>query len=393
MIAASPVLPPKPRIEVKTQRELLYSKLIRYISVIGVLLGASVASGIFLLRSSSTFGIGAAIFVLCFPTAFGLGSYFVGNTLRIYNHELTGIIFRSFVAQSTFAFLLLDSLFSIAVLITPSSIVFAQYLLPLYFLANAVILNRLGGILINGKYDQHAGLMVKRLALTFAIFFLAFLFSISILLTWLGYALYYSGLTYGILSISPVIAYSKRTENFREAGKYLMNSTVTWTVLAFFVGIGAYVLTFFSNNIIVYAIVLTLGAILIGVVGLRVYSLGATRIEKETLDIYQRHSRQVAIVPDQSFDFLRRNINEFVSSGKKENLLIALTTLLTNAGLTFDQTEPLLREIARYEIPPMHTIPYLTMRKSMEMEVQRRITLVNESFRSITEKIGAVKTN
>jgi hypothetical protein len=392
-VPSPPPVPPRPQSEGNTQKELLYSKITRYVPIIAVLLGASITSGIFLLRSSATFGLGAVIFVVCLPTAFGLASYFVGNVFRIYNHEIAGIIFRSFVAPSSVAFLLLDSLFSVAVLVTPAAIAAAQYLLPIYFAANALILNRLGGMLISGKSDQYVGLMAKRLALTFAIFFFAFLFSISFILTWLGYAMYYVGAVYGILSIAPVIAYSKRTENFREAGKYLMKSTVTWAVLAFFVGIGAYILTFFSNNIVVYAVVLTLGAILIAVVGLRVYSLGASRIEKETLEVYQRHSRQVAVVPDQSFDFLRKNINEFVSSGKKENLLIALTALLTNAGLSFDQSELLLREIARYEIPPMHTIPYLTMRKSVEMEVQRRITLVNETFNSISEKIGAVKTN
>lgn len=396
MTSASTVAPPAPSnisAEAKTQRKLLYSKLFHYVPIVGILFGASIASDIFLLRSPATFGLGALIFVLCLPTSFGLAFYFAGNIFQIYHHDLVATIFKSFVAQSSFAFLILDSLFSIAILVSVSNLIFASYFLPLYFLANAIILNRMGGILINGKNDQHVGLMIKRLALTFAILFLAFLFTLSILLVWLGYAMYYAGFTYGILSISPVIAYSKRTENFREAGKYLMKSSITWTVLAFFIGIGAYILTFFSNNIIAYAIVLTLGAILIGVVGLRVYSLGAKRIEKETLDVYQRHSRQIAIVPDQSFDFLRKNVNEFVSTGKKENLLIALTTLLTNAGLSFDQSESLLREIARYEIPPMHTIPYLIMRKSLELEVQKRITLVNETFNSITEKIGVVRTN
>lgn len=353
-----------------------------------VLFVAAIASEIFLLRSSSYFALGVLIFVFCLPAGSGIGSYFAGTIFEIYGHKLTASFFKSAIAQFLFIFLFLDSLFSIVSLVSRfAALLLDPWLMPLLLISSAAIVNRFGNNLIKGENDQVVGLVAKRLAVALGIFVFSSLLSMSFMgpeAIWLSYPLNYAGFVYAILSISPLIAYSKRTESFREAGLYLMNSSVTWTVIAFFLGIGALVLTVFQNSIIAYAVILSFGAIGVGLVAYKVYTLGASRIAAETQNVYQKHVHQLVVIQDESFDFLRRNINEFVGSGRKENLLIALTTLLVNAGFSFDQSQRVLHMISIYEVPPIHKIPFLSMKKSLDLEVQRRITLVNETINRIT---------
>ncbi|MDH2899856.1 MAG: hypothetical protein PXY39_02695 [archaeon] len=375
----------------KSQRTLLYSKIARYLPTVAVLLLAFVGSEIFLLKSSY-FGIGALIFVFSLPAGIGVALYFVGIVCEIYNHELSAIFFKSFLAQSTFVFFVLDSIFSIASLVR-AGFFLAPFLIPLLFLSNALLANRFADIAIGGKKNQTAGLAAKRVAIAFGVSFFASFLSLSFISVWIGYPLYYSALTYGILSISPLIAYSKRTENFREAGLYLMRTSFQWSVVAFFLGIAAIIITFFQNNIVAYAVIVALVAVVIGTVGFRIYSLGSTRIARESQGVYQKHVRKLVVVQDESFDFLRNTVNEFIRTGRKETLLIALTTLLANAGFSFEQSEPLLRTLSNYEVPAIHKIPYLSMKKSFELEIEKRARLINGTFNLIAKETSVVKTS
>jgi hypothetical protein len=257
--------------------------------------------------------------------------------------------------------------------------------------SNALILNRFADLLIASKKDQAAGLCAKRLATALGIAFIAALISLSPLGFFVGYPLYYSALAYAILSIGPLIAYSKATVAYREAGLYLMRSSLLWTTIAFFIGVAALALTFLQNNVIVYTVIIAMGAIAITTVGFRIYSLGASKIAKETQEVYQKHSHKLQVMQDESFDFLRSNVEEFIRTGRKENLLIALTTLLTNAGFTFELSEPLLRELANYEVPPIHKIPYLSIKNSLALEIEKRTQLVNETFNHIAHDAKVVR--
>lgn len=358
---------------------------------IAILVAAFVASGTFFLKSSLYFGLGGLIFVFCLPASIALACYFVGIVCGIYDHELSALFFKSFIAQSTFVFFFIDALFSLAFLVTHNFLL-EPFLLPLLFLANAIILYRFGDILIGGKRNQAVGLCAKRLATSLGVCFFASFIALSPIGIWIGDPLYYAALTYAILSVSPLIAFSKRTQGYHEAGLYLMRSALLWSGVAFFIGVAALALTVLQNNVIAYAVITALGAIVIATVGFRIYSLGSERIAKQSEDVYEKHIHKLVVVPDESFDFLRNNMDEFIRSGRKENLLIALTTLLTNAGYTFEESEPLLRNIADYEVPAIHKIPYLSMRKSLELEVEKRAKLINETFNHMAHDTSVVKT-
>jgi hypothetical protein len=376
--------------QMKSQRSVLYSKMVRYIPAIVVSLAAFVVSSVLLSNPNFNFAVNALILVLSLPVTLGLITYFIGIVLEIYNHELSGEFFKSFVAPSAFVFFALDALFSILSLLS-AAFLFSLFLVPLLLLANALILNRFADTIIGGKQDQPFGLAAKRLAIALGIAFFASFLSLSPPTMWIGYPLYYSSLTYGVLSVSPIIAYSKQTENFKEAGLYLMRTALQWSVVAFFIGIAALVLTFTQNNILVYAVLITFGAIVIGIVGFRIYSLGAARIAKESQAVYQKHIHNLTIIQDESFDYLRNNVNEFIRTGRKENLLIALTSLLTNAGFPFERSAALLGDLSNYEIPAIHKIPYLSMKKSFEMELDRRARLINGVFSSIAQEASVQK--
>jgi hypothetical protein len=378
---------------VKTPKALLYSKVPKYVATVGVLLFSFIGSETFLIGSRTYLAVGALIFVFSLPAAIAVASYFAGVVCEIYNRELAGTFLKSFVAQSTFIFFIFDSSFSI-LLITRSTFAYSLsfFLLPLLFVSNALLLNRFADKIISGKKNQAVGLAAKRLAISLGVAFFASFLSFSFFTQVIAYPLYYSALAYGILSVSPIIAYSKQTENFQEAGLYLMRTSLQWAIVAFFVGVVAQVLAFFQNNIIAYAVIVTLVAFIIGAVGFRVYSLGATRIAAEAQEVYQKHVHQFMVVQDESFDFLRNNINEFVKTGRKENLLIALTTLLTNAGFSFERSQALLSRISSYEIPAIHKIPYLSMKKSLELEIEKRSILIKDTLNLIAQETSVTKT-
>jgi hypothetical protein len=374
----------------KSSRALLYAKIAKYVPVVAILLIGFVTSEAFLTGTKAIFSLGALIFVFSLPTAIAIASYFVGVISEIYDHELTATFFKSFVAESAFIFFILDSSFSILSLVG-FSFALSPFLLPLLYLSNALFLNRFADKVIAGKKDQAAGLAAKRLAIALGVAFFASFLSLSFFTQVIAYPLYYSALTYGILSVAPLIAYSKRTANFREAGLYLIRTSLQWTIVSFFVGVTALILTFFQSNFIAYALVVTFAAIMIGTVGFRVYSLGASRIEKETQDLYKKHSHKILVVQDENFNFLRNNVNEFIRTGRKEILLIALTTLLTNAGFSFERSQALLNNISNYEVPAIHKIPYFSMKKSFELEIEKRARLINDTFNMIAQETSVAR--
>jgi hypothetical protein len=212
---------------------------------------------------------------------------------------------------------------------------------------------------------------------------------IGIYVIWVGYPFLYAALAYGVLSISPLIAFSNRFQSLHAAGEYLVHSSARWTAVAFLLGIAAAILSIPGANLYDYVVVLILAAMGLTYVGLRIYSLGSSRLQSIQQDLYHKYEHEVNLVSDESFDYLRAAVAEFVRAGSKGDLTIALTNLMTNAGMDYLQIRADLVPLSSYDLPNVFKFSYLGLKKSMQLEMQRRIGIVQVLMTNVSAEASA----
>ncbi len=347
----------------------------KYVTSILVLIVLSVSIFLFIPPLS----ILAVVFL---ATAFGLVPTLVA-AVYARKRQGTAVFLRSFASQSVFALVFMFGLTSLRY----GGSDFALVVQPILVFTNAILLWRVGGMLTRSGAAVLGGMTLNRLGVALLLFSIFQLIALWIVLV--GYPFLYAAIAYGVLSISPLVAFSNRFKSFKAAGEYLVHSSERWTAVAFLLGIAAAILSFPGANIYSYVVVLILSAIGLTYVGLRIYSLGSTRLQSIREDLYRKHQHEVSLVSDESFDYLRAAIAEFVRAGLKGDLTIALTNLMTNAGMDYSQIRGDLVPLSSYDLPNVFKFSYLGLKKSMELEMQRRIGIVQVLMTSISAEASA----
>jgi hypothetical protein len=324
------------------------------------------------------------IAIVTFATAIALVPAMGGEIYSRRGKGTASTVLRSFAAQSVFAFILLSGLASL-----PSTAGLFGYLEPaLLVLTNSIILWRAGGIITTSDKNVPTGMFIGKIG---GALFLLFAFQLIaiLLIVWVGYPFLYAAIAYGALSIAPLIAYSERTKSWHESGEYLLHSTARWTFAAFLIGVASALLSAPGANTYTYLVVLFLAGSVMFYVGLRIYSFGASRLNAVQDELYRKHLHELNLVTDENFDYLRAAMARFVGTGIKDDLIIALTNLLTNAGLNYDEIRIQLTMLTTYQVPEIFRLSYLSLKHSMEIEMQRRIGILQSMMGMIAAEATA----
>lgn len=348
----------------------------KYISAIVILVALSFA----IILEEPGYDI---IGIITLATAIALVPYLGSKIYRARGKIATGLFLGSYVAQSVFAFVFLFGLAGLPYVVPQ----FSEGLPALLVFINAILLWRFGGMFPRAGASVPLGMFANNIGGALFLFLIFQLF--AFFAVWAGYAFLYAAIAYGALSVSPLIAYSNRFSGLRNAGEYLLNSTARWTAVAFLLGLAATILSIPGANIYTYVVVLVIAAIVLGYVALRIYSLGSSRLQSLQENLYSKHAHEVLLVTDESFDYLRAAIEEFVKTGSKSDLTIALANLLTNAGMDYGQIRSALHLLSSYELPEIFRSSYLSLGKTLELEMQRRIGIVQLLMNSVAAEASA----
>ncbi len=364
-----------------TQRVLLRSSLVRYgIALIALFI---FSFAIVVLLPEISF-----IVVFTISTGIALIPALFAQVFLARGRMVAATFLRSFISHSLFAYVFLFTVVSI-----PAAGPYTSAVPPVLVFVNAVALRRFGGIVTRkGTVSKvPVGLVANRLSSALFLFLLYQLTVFAFQVQFLGYPFLYASIACAIFSTAPLIAFSESTKRYREAGHYLLRSSAKWTVVAFLVGVASAILSYPGASAYTYLAVLVLTGVVVGYVGIRIYSLGASQLQRIQQDIYKKHAHEIVLVNDESFDYLRQAIEEFVKTGKNERLIIALTGLLTNAGLDYGEINNQLSLLTSYEIPPIFRSSYLSMAHSLEVELQKRLGIVQVLLKSLAQKTSSVQ--
>ncbi|WP_243666910.1 hypothetical protein [Vulcanisaeta sp. JCM 16159] len=109
--------------------------------------------------------------------------------------------------------------------------------------------------------------------------------------------------------------------------------------------------------------------------GYRLYISGLGVVEGIEEELYEKHKREVRIVPSPEYSLFEEAIKEFITSGNKDKLIAYLVHELTNDGLDYEEIINRLSKLINYSsVATCRRVK----RRILEMEVKERIDLVNE---------------
>ncbi|WP_252901004.1 hypothetical protein [Vulcanisaeta sp. JCM 14467] len=109
--------------------------------------------------------------------------------------------------------------------------------------------------------------------------------------------------------------------------------------------------------------------------GYRLYIGGLSVVEGIEEELFERHKREIKVVPSPEYSLFEEAVREFVVSGKKDKLIAYLVHELTNDGLDYKAIIDRLDRLINYS--GISTCRRVN-RRVLEMEVRDRINLVNE---------------
>ena len=123
-----------------------------------------------------------------------------------------------------------------------------------------------------------------------------------------------------------------------------------------------------------------IASVAVAYVGYRLYIGGLEAVEGIEEELYERHKREIGVVPSPEYALLEEAIREFVTSGKKDKLIAYLTHELTIDGLDYEAIINRLDRLINYSSV---TTRRRVSRRVLELEVRDRINLVNELLREL----------
>jgi hypothetical protein len=332
------------------------------------------------------------LILITLPTALALVPLFFARLLARRGYFYWAAFLRSFMAPFAFAlfFVLSGELVLAAYYGSPAVGLVSSLFLAIVFSIGAMLLHIFSSNASkNFAQHQSTSLFFDRVAGALALLFIFALVSPFAPVSWLGYPFLYSGIAYGALSISPLLASSSsRWPSLREAGLYLMHSTGEWSTVAFLVGFAAGILSLTLASVYTFVAILIIAVLGISYVGIKVYSLDMKRIETMQQQLYEKHSNEMKLVTNQDFDYINKAAREFVVTGRKGNLLVALSSILANAGVNFAGSKVVLEKLINYEIPPIYKFSDISLKKGLEIEMKTRMEIVNSTIAEMIRRVN-----
>ncbi|WP_243678502.1 hypothetical protein [Vulcanisaeta distributa] len=130
-----------------------------------------------------------------------------------------------------------------------------------------------------------------------------------------------------------------------------------------------------SWNLYILITFIIIASISIIYAGYRLYLSGLSVVESIEEELYERHKREIEVVPSPEYSLFEEAVKEFITNGKKDKLIAYLVHELTNDGLDYETIINRLDKLINYSsVATCRRVK----RRVLEMEVKERIDLVNE---------------
>lgn len=327
--------------------------------------------------------------VLFIPLTAALIVALIGRIISVSNHRFVGQFVTSFVSGIVFFYLFLvlsDSLLG-TVLGLGVAADFANFSLGILVFISGVLLYRFSSRVLASDLNYLYGVFTRRLSTPLILLSIGMTFAAYGPTAPIQFIFTYPALSSFILSFAPFLVHSKRPD-LQDAGIYLLKTSSMWSFVAGLIGIGAAVLAIPkppSLNFDLFVGLLIAVGIAIFYVGYKIYELSSWRIEAIRQSSYEKYKHELIANFHHDFDFLWNSTREFVSGGQAGHLMIALTILLTNAGIGYDECSKLLDPLVSYKPVSLYDYNIFELKKRVGADIQTRIAIVNGVFRSISQ--------
>lgn len=305
--------------------------------------------------------------VLVIPTAALTTAVLIGDFIKRRSDTLSNA-FRGLVAPSIFTYLLIGGLTSLLASVYRAYSLIIDYLMN--FLALVII-----GALIN-RYSLRRLITspieasLKYLSYFFIFLGLGYLF--GAIYVPLFYPFAATSITY--LVLAPFTLMKGRGFN-TEA---IIGNSRPLAFAAFGIGLLYSILSIPKPptwNIYILIAFIIIASVSVIYAGYRLYISGLGIVEGIEEELYERHRREIRIVPSPEYSLFEEAVREFVTRGKKDKLIAYLVHELTMEGLDYGVIIERLSKLINYSSV---TTCRRVSRRVLELEVRDRVDLINE---------------
>ena len=322
-----------------------------------------------------------------------LGIRYFGIILGLLGFDLISKIVKLFLAYAAFAFVIEFILLSYAYLFV-SALDPAYSLLPFFTLT----LWPLMLMLASEKDLLEKVPFISEFFKKISIFF--FILSISLFSYFYSYAstdllvLYpaflYLAIAGLIFSFFPILSNSSNSFN-RNIGEYISSKYIKWEIAAFILGFFQGLIAVpkpasENSDILVILLFLIVIAVVAGIWS--TYKAATENILYSQLRFYEKFKKRDNIISDIGVDYMSKAIDEFVATGRKDKLILSITSYLTKLNNSEMKVEEYLKGIINYKNRNLNGYGITSKNAIIRNEIKQRNILVRAMILTIKRSIG-----
>jgi uncharacterized protein YxeA len=322
-----------------------------------------------------------------------LGIRYFGIILGLLGFELFSKVVKLFLAYGAFAFVIEFILLAYAY-ISISALDPAYSLFPFFTLT----LWPLMLMLASDRYILEKTPFISEFFKKLSVFFMFLAISL--------FSYYYSYANIDLLVLYPAFLYlsissfifaffpilSNSPDDFkRSIGEYISSKYIKWEIAAFILGFFQGILAVpkpasENSDILVILLFLIVIAIVSGIWS--TYKAGTDNILYTQLGFYEKFQKHDNVVSDIGVDYMSKAIDEFVATGKKEKLILSITSYLTKLNNSEMKVEEYLKGIMSYKNRNLSGYGITSKNAIIRNEMKQRNLLVRAMILTIKRSIG-----
>ncbi len=245
----------------------------------------------------------------------------------------------------------------------------------------------------SGDYhvEENITFVTKKLSVSFFPFVLALFSATQPSLLGLTYAFSFASIVLILTTPFFYYAYNPREGVSKLSGFIISNREfylISFAIIGFLYGL------YIQDTVRTYREALLVVMFLIGIaVVLRIllqgYNSYSSMTQKDSFQVYEKFNKKENVTEIAKITKVGESIKEFETNGKKERILIALSTYLSEIGFTNDDVERFLKPIIDYKLPVPFALDIESDRRRIMREIEKRQKIIDGILRSISrsEKI------
>ena len=322
-----------------------------------------------------------------------LGIRYFGIILGLLGFDLISKIVKLFLAYAAFAFVIEFILLSYAYLFV-SALDPAYSLLPFFTLTLWPLMLMLASEKDLLEKVPFISEFFKKISLFF------FILSISLFSYFYSYAstdllvLYpaflYLAIAGLIFSFYPILSNSSNSFN-RNIGEYISSKYIKWEIAAFILGFFQGLIAVpkpasENSDILVILLFLIVIAVVAGI--WNTYKAATENILYSQLRFYEKFKKRDNIISDIGVDYMSKAIDEFVATGRKDKLILSITSYLTKLNNSEMKIEEYLKGILNYKNRNLNGYGITSKNAIIRNEIKQRNILVRAMILTIKRSIG-----